>query len=718
MQDQTKSKVRTGDYQGDYSCKRLLSRKTVRGTFYCSISVLAVFCLSFILAPYIAVEAKANAAQQVSASATWEPVSLELDPDVEATTAGGSVSDTGHGDILFGDIHPTSVADGNVGTEVVIKKTIGVTTTGKFYTVYLSTASSSNALAHTFSSTGSTIPAIVNSTDSSTGELIPTAFSDAAWGYTLSSTIPSGNLGQELTKVNNSSIYNTDTWLAVPVLGSAVQIKSNSTTENTGFSSGDTFPIYYGIMIDTDVLAGTYENEIVYTALASSDALDEVSKNLTRDKHLVAASDTETLSFDLSASTGALIDYDDVKIYLVPHSMVVAGKDTNGNYTVTSAMETARDNAELSECSFTAGDFSLTNTGTIIICTLPDKTPEGTGDGVGSFDFWVNIPTYNYNYISKYTSPSSLETGNTTASIVYAGLQSTYETTNPEDSTSTVNLPYVAKMQEMTSSICKNTNMWGSLTGAEAQIYDYRGEQKSTTTQTVISSETGEETEETVTTYGGNPLLAVGTDAMGVSTFELGDVRDNNTYKVRRFADGDCWMAESLRLDLSTAGTLTPEDTDLTTDWTPDVTTVTEAFSGTGTYARFAVKDGIYYYNWYAAVAETVGAVKKTAAESICPHGWHVAYLTRTEELLNNFLLSETSPETRYTGLPFSAVAGGTYYASDRFRFVSQNYETFWYNASYNDGTAYKTNIYTTMNHHVYNNAQKGSAVRIRCVAR
>ena len=550
MQDQQKNLTLRAGGHGDYSCFDLLSPHTVRGTFYCSIVGLVVFLLSFVLAPYFAAETHAETA---SVGAAWNTISLELDTDVEATTsATSSVGEAGHGDILFGDIHPTSVGEGNLGTQVVIKKTIGVTTPGKFYKVYLSTASSSNALSRTFSSTESIIPAINNSSNGSSNA--GSAFSDSAWGYALSSVVPDSKLGTELTKLNDSTIYNQDAWQPVPVFGSAVQIKANTTDALAGFSAGDTFPIYYGVMVDTDVLAGTYENQIVYTALASSDALDEVSRNITRSTYYVASGTEQTLSFDLSASVGgssstgnnasAIISADDITVYVVPHATIEASKDSNGNYTVTAAMRSA---AELTKtggtggyqtCSFTADKLSITSNGAIIVCSMPEETILGDNDGEGYYDFWVHIEPYDYNYISRYTSQDSPETGNTVASVLYAGLQSKDE-----------NGIIFTEMQEMTAAVCQNTNRWGNSTELvqETVTDEETGEETLTlsldATQVHLYDPTGETEIVTGVLKDGNPD--------GIGTFSLEDIRDEKAYLVRRLADDNCWMVQNLGLDLA-----------------------------------------------------------------------------------------------------------------------------------------------------------------------
>ena len=125
------------------------SHRAVRKSFYCSLSCLAIFLLSLVFVPYAALHASAS--QYADATVRWGSVSLTLDPDYAATQAGTSeIGDEGHGDIDFGDIVPTenNLADSgsSYGTLKVVKRTIGITSSGKYYTVYLSTSSANNNL--------------------------------------------------------------------------------------------------------------------------------------------------------------------------------------------------------------------------------------------------------------------------------------------------------------------------------------------------------------------------------------------------------------------------------------------------------------------------------------------------------------------------------------------------------------------------------------------
>ena len=530
-----------------------------------SVGALAVFLMAFVLLPTILAEA--NAATDVDTKITWNQVSLTLDPDY----GNGATTDEGHGDVQFGEIVPTSVAEGNLGTMRVVKKNIGVTTNGQFYSVYLSMAGNSNSLILEDSTLE--IEAI-DATWDGTGANAPQAFSETSWGF----AVPTGNgtttlttpftynysgtydsiLATDLTKTSHASAYNQGTWAKVPVVDTTNNVgpqqiwkASCDTTNSQGHACAtygieqDSFPVYYGIMVDTDTMAGVYENQIVYTAMASSSSLDQVSKNINRSTKFVTSGTVETLSVDLSTSGGSFTK-DEVEIYLIPHN--IAAGNSYESTTTPNDFSTYKVAANKCTIGANASDFIVSSQGLTVNCTLPDS-PNGIDDGLatttaaetssgaqlGEFDIWLHVKNYNYDYISKYTKNSS-----PVASIVYAGLQSTDASGNK----------YITKMQEMDQTFCKNTNEWGTTLGANATLYNYKG----MSAETPVSLGTG-----------------ATADTLGLGTFALTDSRDNKDYLVRRLADGNCWMVQNLDLELAdfagkkTAndGALTPENTDI-----------------------------------------------------------------------------------------------------------------------------------------------------------
>ena len=63
-------------------------------------------------------------------------------------------------------------------------------------------------------------------------------------------------------------------------------------------------------------------------------------------------------------------------------------------------------------------------------------------------------------------------------------------------------------------------------------------------------------------------------------TTRLTDIRDGKQYWVAKLADGNCWMTQNLALDLSVDTQLTPEDSDVSSPWTPGWDTQTDAKIG------------------------------------------------------------------------------------------------------------------------------------------
>ncbi|MBR2587496.1 hypothetical protein IKE71_03975 [Candidatus Saccharibacteria bacterium] len=514
-----------------------------------SVGALAVFVLGFVAIPYVSTSA--NAVNRASVGVAWSSVSLTLDPDYDASNAAASwsaVGSNGHGDVNFGSFIPSSVGNDNIGTQKVVKKTIAVETTGRQYAVYLSTDDEANDLALSGGGTG--IDA-VNGTWTA-----PTVFSQKGWGYAVpDSPISGANFSAASVYSNYDSLiaadaqitasssqyYNTGTWAAVPCLTSPQQIWKAETSNLHGFggtdgdSTNDKFNIYYSAVVDTSLVSGEYAHNIIYTALASSSTIDTVSSNLSRTQEYVFSGDTETITFDLAMSTPT-VTQDQIRVYLVPHSVTEANK-RNGAYAETGLSDYK---TSTYECPITS--FSITDRKATLNCTIPDNpggvaNTTGGSTMAGEYDLYLTIDTYGYKYISQYT-----KNGSEVGTVMYAGLQS--KKRNGSDSV-------ITEMQEMTSSVCKNTNKWGATVGSSAIVYRYDG-------STAISG---------VTTA---PLSA----AIGIGTFLLADNRDQKAYLIRRLADGNCWMVQNLDLNLASfAGTnsLTSDNTDLNSKsvWDP-----------------------------------------------------------------------------------------------------------------------------------------------------
>lgn len=79
-------------------------------------------------------------------------------------------------------------------------------------------------------------------------------------------------------------------------------------------------------------------------------------------------------------------------------------------------------------------------------------------------------------------------------------------------------------------------------------------------------------------------------DAAENDTAQLTDTRDGKKYWVTKLKDGNCWMTQNLDLDLTNGTPLTPEDSDVSSNWNPPRTTeqpgtITSADINTETYS-------------------------------------------------------------------------------------------------------------------------------------
>ncbi|MBQ6320946.1 hypothetical protein IJI17_01845 [Candidatus Saccharibacteria bacterium] len=565
--------------------------------------------------PYLVVEAGLGgraSAESVAASLAWGSVSLELDTE---------------DDIEFGTITPTSATGENYGTMVVKKKDITVSTTGVHYKVYLSMASSAenNKLNLSANSSGDSVSSATLAINPVAGTWdSPVRLTSNTWGFAVPNTtapksettwadpsVPeypafaaaysTGTLHYGDPDVNSTYAAN---FSAVP-LATPQEIYTGSFA-SSGVDHEATFSVYYGTIVDTNLVAGTYDNTISYTAIAAASSLDQVSHNIAVDKHYVGTGDSVTLSLDLNASLSSLTGTDFV-VYVVPHSDVVAD-----NYTVGATLTASLANGDYDVCAYDSVNLAINN-GLTYTCTLPTETVDV------DYDFWLRLDEYNQDYLTQVEDADNL--GTYIGAVRYVGLQSTYEVDDGAGGTTIKH--YVTKMQEMTPGVCEQTNRWNNRTGNNAQIMDPSG----------------------VTAL---PETEAGSDYLGVASFVLTDTRDQKQYLVRHLADGNCWMAENLDLDLDTVETLTSNDSDVTQDWTPDLVTITSSFVD-ATTPRFydsgldyvvgnsttALTDASWnvehasqyvgnYYNWYAATAGsgTSEMSDMAAPNSICPKGW------------------------------------------------------------------------------------------------
>ena len=146
---------------------------------------------------------------------------------------------------------------------------------------------------------------------------------------------------------------------------------------------------------------------------------------------------------------------------------------------------------------------------------------------------------------------------------------------------------------------------------------------------------------------------------------QLVDSRDSKTYWVGKLPDGNCWMTQNLDLDLSTSKTLTPDNTNIPSNWTPRTSTTTtisgydpdtgksynpgdKYYEGTGS-EHYHVGN---YYQWSVATAGYTGTSQST--QSICPKGWTLPSQSQFQQLINSGLSS-----SNFMNAPYYLLRGG-----------------------------------------------------------
>ncbi|MCQ2049493.1 MAG: fibrobacter succinogenes major paralogous domain-containing protein [Candidatus Saccharibacteria bacterium] len=197
---------------------------------------------------------------------------------------------------------------------------------------------------------------------------------------------------------------------------------------------------------------------------------------------------------------------------------------------------------------------------------------------------------------------------------------------------------------------------------------------------------------------------------------QVKDARDGKIYWVSKLKDGNIWMTQNLDLDLSTTTTLTPEDSDVTANWTPSSATIAGAanlnstnwasnsnnpysfdpgnYYFDGTYYSSATCDYLTttcdhfattpyglngehghvgnYYNWSAAVASNDTSATTVAGTdintSICPKGWRLPHGYQSTQgndfaTLNTAYGGATNSDSVILANPLFFVRGGSVYS-------------------------------------------------------
>ena len=151
----------------------------------------------------------------------------------------------------------------------------------------------------------------------------------------------------------------------------------------------------------------------------------------------------------------------------------------------------------------------------------------------------------------------------------------------------------------------------------------------------------------------------------------LTDVRDGETYKVRKLADGNCWMIGYLQI---------MDQTIFAADSNFETGSFTLPAHSNNVNLTVSAEPGIYkdanampFYNGIAAAAGTSSDNTGTYTQDICPKNWHVHSGAQFENLLSAYEIDGTEVASYYTmtSAPFDYMSTGWInWETDHYRLI------------------------------------------------
>ena len=590
----------------------------------------------------------------------------------------------------------------------------------KGYELYFSSEDEQTNMKHT-------TPSITQSISSTfTGSLTSTNMQNNTWGYSLN---------------------NTD-FKSIPKKTEQVKLKDLNTYPTP---AERTQSIYFGVKADTTLPSGTYEKNVIFTAVAHANpphlrGIFTISNMQQMNPNICKASTTPNRTatqLDTDGShhgdpnyvpTKTLVDIRDNNTYTISkladgkcwmtQNLRIAGKtitpadsDVTTNYTIpssyyygfrsydTPSVWVDSDGGFYSWYTATAGTgtYALSTQGqntTVSICPKGWRLPTGGNNG----EFKILYDNYNSSSalrsnpvnltLSGLANDSSRHTqgsgGYYWSSTVYSNYNAYYLELRASNVQTINNSKYIGL-----SVRCIADDNLGLSSIANMQDM---------TPEICVTTTTPNKTATALDTDGSHAG-----DPNYVPTKTLVDTRDNNTYTVSKLADGKCWMTQNLRI---VGKTITPADSDVTSNYTIPASSIS-GFSAYDTSNAYVDSDG-GFYTWYTATAGT-GTQSMSSGDttvSICPRGWRLPTIGSGGEfqtLYNNYP-SSSALRSNPVNLTFSGNVG----SSSRHAQGSGGY--YWSSTVYSSDWAYYLSL--DVSYAKPANTIKGLGLSVRCIAR
>ena len=592
----------------------------------------------------------------------------------------------------------------------------------KGYELYFSSEDEQTSMKHT-------TPSITQSISSTfTGSLTSTNMQNNTWGYSLN---------------------NTD-FKSIPKKTEQVKLKDLNAYPTP---AERTQSIYFGVKADTTLPSGTYEKNVIFTAVAHANPprlrgiftisnMQQMNPNICKASTTPLATATQ-LDTDGShhgdpnyVPTKTLIDTRDNNTYTVSkladgkcwmtQNLRIAGKtitpadsDVAANYIIpASSIDGFRyhdtSNAYVdSDGGFYTWYTATAGTGTrslfinghnaaASICPKGWRLP--TGGSSGEFQTLYN----NYNsYSALISNPVNLTPSG------YVNLSSRY---NPGSVgsywSSTVYSSDNAYNLYLNASSVYSANYTHEYIGFPVRciaedktraIHDLANMQEmhpricaNTTTPNRTATQL-----DTDGSHHGDPNY--------VPTKTLTDTRDNNTYTVSKLADGKCWMTQNLRIINKV---ITPYDSDVTSNYAIPASSIS-GFGAYDTSNAYVDSDG-GFYTWYTATAGT-GTYSMSSGNttvSICPKGWRLPTGGNSGEF--KILYNNYNSSSALRSNPVNFTLSG--YVRSSARSGQGSYGRYWSSTVVLDSVAYHLSLDTSDVSYV-NGSDKYNGYSVRCLA-
>ena len=504
----------------------------------------------------------------------------------------------------------------------------------KGYELYFSSEDEQTNMKHT-------TPSITQSISSTfTGSLTSNNMQNNTWGYSLN---------------------NTD-FKSIPKKTEQVKLKDLNTYPTP---SERTQSIYFGVKADTTLPSGTYEKNVIFTAIAHANPphprgiftisnMQQINPNVCKASTTPLATATQ---LDTDGSHHGDPNY-------VPTVTLTDTRDNN-TYTVSKLADGKcwmTQNLRISGTTITPSDSNVTTNYTIPASSISGfnslDTSNAYVDSDGGFYTWYTA--------TAGTGTQDLDTQgqNTTASICPKGwrlptggdsgefktLYNNYNSSsvlrsNPVNLTLS-GLAYNSSRRDQGSL----GRYWSSTVYSDSSAYYLHLNTSNVNSANLIDKNLGfsvrciaEDETRTIhdlanmqemhpkicanTTTPNRTATQLDTDGSHhgdpnyVPTKTPVDTRDNNAYTVSKLADGKCWMTQNLRIINKT---ITPAESDVTTNYTIPASSLS-GFNAYDTSNAYVDSDG-GFYNWYTATAGT-GTQSMSSGNttvSICPKGWRL----------------------------------------------------------------------------------------------